>query len=579
MRHISTIILLLAIMPVPFTHEARALPGSPPMPVSLPNIDESEAHLLFVGDLMMGRYVGAQLAPGRYDAPFKAITPYVSPADLAIGNLEGPIVPTGAIAIPRPYPNLLNLTGDARAAPALARSGFDLLSMANNHAFDSGPKGITWTADALREVGIAPLGLDAGRGQQAVVREVHGLKIAFLAYTDIINIPGTSGIAYINPGLQAHRERMASEIRSARKNADVVVVMMHWGTEYAVMPDKGQRELAQLAADAGADLVVGAHPHVAQGMEALSSASGGHSTLVAYSLGNALFDQQSRLELRQGLSLQCTLDRDGVKSARLVPLEITSGSAGYTMNVQDNAAGQPALQRAAQSTPAGLQWRALWDAAQPAQGLALAYRRPASLGNAYSMADLGISAPTRVQLDDGKLSVQAYMSATWQTVWQTDPEWRVTGFTVGDANADGKPDLVYTLWKRRLVWERPPGGGMRVNQQGGDVLPHIYINSWKDGEMRPLWHGSPQPAPALAVGVAPIGKNGKPLLAVLESSDAQTERGPGHIRLWEWTGGFGYELAATLPGLYSEMWSDGRQLVFRYKCSGTILAVILIFPL
>ncbi|HET9494758.1 MAG TPA: hypothetical protein VFR15_11050, partial [Chloroflexia bacterium] len=103
----------------------------------------------------------------------------------------------------------------------------------------------------------------------------------------------------------------------------------------------------------------------------------------------------------------------------------------------------------------------------------------------------------------------------------------------------------------------------KVDPQGGDVLPHIYVETWKDGEMRPLWHGSPRPAPALSVAVAPVGKAGKPLLAVLESSDLEVEQGPGRLALWEWTGGFGYELAGTVPGTYSALWSDGRVLLMR----------------
>lgn len=122
--------------------------------------DGGEARLVFVGDLMMGRYVNSSMLRGGFDAPFKDITPYISPADLAIGNLEGPIVPPGAIPIPPAAPNQLNLTGNRRAAPALARAGFDLLSMANNHAYDDGSAGIAYTAAALRQVGIAPLGLN-----------------------------------------------------------------------------------------------------------------------------------------------------------------------------------------------------------------------------------------------------------------------------------------------------------------------------------------------------------------------------------------------------------------------------------
>jgi hypothetical protein len=360
---------------------------------------------------------------------------------------------------------------------------------------------------------------------------------------------------------------MAVEIRNARTQADAVVVMMHWGTEYAVQPDAAQRALGKAAAEAGADLIVGAHPHVAQGMEMLDI--NGRQVPVVYSLGNALFDQVTPTERRQGLSLSVTLDRHGVARARLVPLLVIRTTQGYTMNLADDQSGQSALNRAALSTPASLHWRAVWDAARPGTGLGIGYNRTANTAPARSsIEDLGMGQPAWVSLSGGTLTVSTIVTQTAsephrQTVWTTEPGWRVTGYTVGDADANGTPDLVYTLWKRQQTYTRPPGGGLKVNPEGGDLLPHIYVNSWKDGEMRPLWHGSPRPAPALAVAVAPVGVAGKPLLAVLESSDPDVETAPGRLSLWEWTGGFGYELAAGVPGTYSALWSDGRVLLMR----------------
>ena len=104
---------------------------------------------------------------------------------------------------------------------------------------------------------------------------------------------------------------------------------------------------------------------------------------------------------------------------------------------------------------------------------------------------------------------------------------------------------------------------MVVNMQGGEVLPHIYINGWRRGQMAPVWHGSPRPKPVLSVAVAPLGKNGKPVLAVLESADKSTEKTPGKITLWQWGGNFGFELASTVNGSYSTMWGDGRVLLFK----------------
>lgn len=251
------------------------------------------------------------------------------------------------------------------------------------------------------------------------------------------------------------------------------------------------------------------------------------------------------------------------------------------MNVADDAVGQFALQRAAKSTSADLQWKTLWSSQQTQAGLAIAYQRPEVSGRRTTLENLGMPDRSRVEIYNSSLTVSKYIgvgsagtsgSSTptprptqneWLPLWTSDSAWRVTGYTVGDIDGDGQSELVYTLWKNSLTWQRPSGGGMLVNMQGGDILPHIYINGWRRGQMSPVWQGSPRPAPALAVAVAPLGKAGKPILAVLESADKSVEKAPGKVSLWQWSGGFGFELASQIPGTYSTMWSDGKVLLFK----------------
>jgi poly-gamma-glutamate synthesis protein (capsule biosynthesis protein) len=535
-----------------------------------------DVRILFVGDIMVGRHVN-ELMAGNFEAPFKNVTGFLQSPDLTVGNLEGPLVATANI--PKPVPNSFNLTGDTRAAKTLAKMGFDVLSVSNNHAFDAGASGLKTTIEAVRGAGIGVIGVDAAGKQEVVVKEVRGLKIAFLAFADFLNIPGT-GISYIRINVAADRARVASEIAVARKSADIVVVFWHWGPEYAVQPSSGQRQMAQISADAGADLVIGAHPHVAQGME-LKPASG-RSSLVVYSLGNALFDQYFSQEVRQGLALECRVDRNGVKSARFIPLENRKDASGYTMNVADDAVGQFAIQRAAKSTPADLQWKAIWSYQQAQPGLAIAYRRPEVAGKRTSLENLGMPDRSRVELYNNTLTVSKYIGpgasgvvasgtptpqsqsqSEWLPVWSSPSDWRVTGYTAGDIDADGQSELIYTLWKRKLTWQRVEDGGISVNMQGGEVLPHIYVNGWRRGLMAAVWHGSPRPAPVLSVAVSPVGNKGKSLLAVLESADKSVEKAPGKASLWQWAGNFGFELVKSVTGSYSTMWSDGKVLLLK----------------
>src|SRR4051794_19464216 len=110
--------------------------------------DGTEVRLLFVGDLMPGRYVRTSMRIHGYDAPFDQVRSFFSSADLALGNLEGPLV-SGRIPIPTPFPNQLVLSGEDKVAPALARAGLDILSLANNHSWDAGADGLQSTMNAL----------------------------------------------------------------------------------------------------------------------------------------------------------------------------------------------------------------------------------------------------------------------------------------------------------------------------------------------------------------------------------------------------------------------------------------------
>ncbi|MCW5942405.1 MAG: CapA family protein [Fimbriimonadaceae bacterium] len=262
--------------------------------------------LAAVGDIMLGRYVARRIAREGAHALFDAARPALD-ADLTFGNLECVL---GDAPFARPKRFLLR--GDPASASALAKAGFDVLSVANNHAVDAGEPGLRQTLRALEDDGVNPVGHRAE--PTVVVRK--GLRVAFLAITDFPVDP---------PGLvrQTDESTLAGDIADARRRADVVVVSWHWGTEGSHLPSDRQRRLARLAADAGADLVLGHHPHVLQPIEWLP-AKDGRRCLVAYSLGNFVFDATRPAE-RQTLVLRATLAKNGVQSYATVPFRIRQG--------------------------------------------------------------------------------------------------------------------------------------------------------------------------------------------------------------------------------------------------------------
>jgi poly-gamma-glutamate synthesis protein (capsule biosynthesis protein) len=243
---------------------------------------------------MVGRAVDPQPASLSY------LTPELKAADLSLANLESPLAPGNAIGIPSV--DGYNLCAASARADLFPAWGVDMLSLANNHRLDCGPAGTIATVQALTALGL----ISVGPGPQPVYREINGLKLAFLAFDDIL-----SPIDLVTT-LRA--------IQSAQSTGALVVVSVHWGMEYQQGATARQKALARQFTSAGASLVVGSHPHVLQPSEWIWTAHG--KTLVLYSLGNALFDQAGLPDTRQSALVVVTLAASGVQSARAIPFVI-----------------------------------------------------------------------------------------------------------------------------------------------------------------------------------------------------------------------------------------------------------------
>jgi poly-gamma-glutamate capsule biosynthesis protein CapA/YwtB (metallophosphatase superfamily) len=243
--------------------------------------------LLFAGDVMVGRGVAPVLATEGASL-FEDVRFVVSSADLASANLESGLADDPeSVAVEG-----VGLVGAASAAPTLAGAGFDVLSVANNHAGDAGDGAVAATASALEESGIAPVGLaEDGVPPAPVVEVAHGVRVAYLAF-DLTRqgpapTPEDAGVATWDP------EVAAAAVRQARSLADIVAVSLHGGVEYLPGPDPALRRASTLVADAGADVVWAHGSHVVYDVEA-RDAGDGRVSVVAYGLGNFLFDQHRR---------------------------------------------------------------------------------------------------------------------------------------------------------------------------------------------------------------------------------------------------------------------------------------------
>ncbi|MEN9797186.1 MAG: hypothetical protein RL653_882 [Pseudomonadota bacterium] len=296
----------------PAAAPAPTAPGPKPAPG-----EPVRARILAVGDVLMhmGLVRQAQQPKGEYDfAPlFAAARPWVESADLAIANLEvtltGPHLPWGGYPRFNTPPSL---------AKALKDVGFDAVTRANNHVLDYGAEGLRNTTKVLDEVGLPHTGAsltEQERDTVLVLEPRPNLRVALLSYTY-----GTNGFPLPQPWSVnlLDEERMRADVRRARggAKADLVVVALHFGTEYTAEPDASQRKWVQVAREAGADVVLGNHPHVVHRAELKDGRA------AIYSLGNFV-SEQPRLATREGVLLVLDVVKDAqgtrVESLGFVP--------------------------------------------------------------------------------------------------------------------------------------------------------------------------------------------------------------------------------------------------------------------
>ena len=287
---------------------------------------EPEVVLDAVGDIMLGRTVGATIAARGPRYPFEAVAPLLAGADIRLGNLELPLTERGQQA-QKDY----TFRAPPSVVAGLTSAGFNVLTLANNHVLDYGAEGLLDTLAALDRAGIAHPGAGRNRAEAhaPAVLTVRGVRLAILAY---VNTPddGVSGwvaestrAGPSTPGVAwGTADTVRREVAAARGKADLVIVALHAGWEYTGPPSPVQRELAYAAIDAGAALVLGAHPHVLQGIELYKQAP------IVYSLGNFIFDVDEEDRRQPGLPsvltavLRIRLGREGVRGMELRPAVI-----------------------------------------------------------------------------------------------------------------------------------------------------------------------------------------------------------------------------------------------------------------
>jgi poly-gamma-glutamate capsule biosynthesis protein CapA/YwtB (metallophosphatase superfamily) len=269
--------------------------------------------IIAVGDLLFDLSPRTLIAKQGGAAPLAKVADLLKDADITIGNLECPLSARGVKVAGKP--DHLIFRAPPNAVESLTTAGVDIVALANNHMMDYGAPAMEDTLRTLDTAGVAHAGggMNKADAWKPAIVEREGKKVAYLSFTQ--RIPSYFMPTASTPGIASGKDMRAviAAIRSAKTQADYVIVSFHWGVEQAYEVNAGQVRDGRAAIDAGADMVLSHHPHVMQGVEFYKG------KLIAYSLGNFLFPYKT-VEGRKSIILKASLGPGGVTDVTAVPV-------------------------------------------------------------------------------------------------------------------------------------------------------------------------------------------------------------------------------------------------------------------
>lgn len=284
--------------------------------------DGEDIRLIFGGDVTLAAWYPEIVPDIRdHDWPFARLQELFRSADLVMVNCESAITRSE-----NREPKQFNFKMDPDLTQVFVRAGISLVTLANNHVYDYGADGLRDTLRYLDAVGVGYVGagMTLAEARRPVFRFIKGKRIAFLGYGNYSPATeNTPGVAYRYP------QHVIEDVRSAKQDgADIVVINFHWGIERAREPVMNDRALAYQAIDAGADIIVGHHPHVLQPTETY------HGKVIAWSLGNFIFGG-NRHPGKESALFDVVISPDGALSHRLVPIRIDAAETRYQPYIID----------------------------------------------------------------------------------------------------------------------------------------------------------------------------------------------------------------------------------------------------
>ncbi|MFP3387693.1 CapA family protein [Brevibacillus sp. SIMBA_040] len=277
---------------------------------------EEAIEVAFVGDIIMDKSVGVQIAKNGVDYPFAKTKDFLKQADLTIGNLETPVSTRG-----KPEKKEFTYRARPETLKGLVNAGFDVVNLANNHTLDYGMDALFDTMQHLRneKIGYVGAGKNEAEAFAPYLQTIKGKRVSVIGLSHVL--PNRQWFAGKDkPGL-AHAysyEPMLTYVKKAVEQSDITIAVMHWNLEYKDMPEAYAREMARKLIDNGVDAIIGSHSHSIMGVEFYKNVP------IYYSVGNFVFTTSYNQKGREAIMVGLTFTKDGTKS-RVIPVKIANG--------------------------------------------------------------------------------------------------------------------------------------------------------------------------------------------------------------------------------------------------------------
>ncbi|MFZ4854824.1 MAG: CapA family protein [Desulfuromonadaceae bacterium] len=287
-----------------------------------------------VGDIMLAGKWASLLQQKGYDYPFNGVRKELAAGDINLANLESPIAKSGKEYSGKKY----RFRAEPQVAKALRSAGLNLVTLANNHSMDFGGEALAETLQHLSDNGIAWIGAgeNLSEARKMALYTIKGKKIAFLAFS--LTQPIDFFARQDRPGTAPGYEKpVTADIAGARNKADYVIVSFHWGKESNATVQQYQRNAAHNAIEAGADVIIGHHPHILQGIERYKNG------IIFYSLGNFTFASKSPAADVSAI-IRLTM-ADNRREAEILPLDVLNRRVNFQPQLLKGAKGAAVIEK------------------------------------------------------------------------------------------------------------------------------------------------------------------------------------------------------------------------------------------